>query len=478
MNPGLGRVLRQYRELWHGALSHNASGAQFFIALGVALGLGFGALAGGVAGGPRGAFAGALGAVLGTVMLGWVIWFVHGAVKMNTPANARLVPALRRRLIELASLVWALCLAGLALAIQLIGEDAGLWVLVIGCFSLGAALEGAGERRGSILTTLGLLCLVFDEQVLAWGAGVFGSPPFVAALMAVFLLLGPALIAAMLPQAGERHFRMQAARQRLSRFTSSTEQLGGRRLQRLVEARYGPALQRDLGRRDPGRLMRHAFNGAAGMLDQVVSIAVIFVVGVGAIVLTHLLGGEEGVETMRGVGWILAATVILVPMFHAGHALRLLRGSAAEQGVVRLAPLMPARPRAFNRRLATVLLTETLGGWTLGALAALALGLLSGAAAQSLAIQFFLCCLALPMSAVVLRDHARDRPVHAVLMIVLLACAGLASVALGAILNEQAGWPLMPAAGVCAIVIALLALWRGWVTMLRAPIAFPAGRIA
>jgi hypothetical protein len=44
--------------------------------------------------------------------------------------------------------------------------------------------------------------------------------------------------------------------------------------------------------------------------------------------------------------------------------------------------------------------------------------------------------------------------------------------------NGQAGWPLMPAAGVCAIVIALLALWRGWVAMLRAPIAFPAARIA
>jgi hypothetical protein len=41
---------------------------------------------------------------LGLLLAGWMMYFVPGAVKLNTPFTARLVPRMRRRLIELTTL--------------------------------------------------------------------------------------------------------------------------------------------------------------------------------------------------------------------------------------------------------------------------------------------------------------------------------------------------------------------------------------
>ena len=95
----------QYRMLWQAAHAHIHPRAQtvlwsaiviLTVAVAALMGTVYGVLAG---------LGWALCTPAGLLLFDWTFAFVPGALGVNTPANAQLVPAMRTRLVELVLLV-------------------------------------------------------------------------------------------------------------------------------------------------------------------------------------------------------------------------------------------------------------------------------------------------------------------------------------------------------------------------------------
>jgi len=115
--------------------------------------------------------------------------------------------------------------------------------------------------------------------------------------------------------------------------------------------------------------------------------------------------------------------------------------------------------------------------WALVTVTIMGLVLLTGASAMVLAMQFALCCLALPFGAAVLRDYARDtRPRPWFVMCWMVAALAVAT-SIGKAALRSHSLPVLLAFLLGGMALAALVFaWR-WRGMARAPIAFPAGRL-
>ena len=164
--------LQDYRLLWRAAISHGNP----FSSMIVRIGLSFIALV--VVAAKWGSDG--LGPTLVWVWIGlclallltWAYRFVPGAVQLAAPANAKLVPRARRRLIELFFLVWFLGMLGAVLASYADGKS-GLMLFWGGGLPLGRARAAAGHGAGT------------PVLLLTFGIAMFGGSlaPRVAALV-------------------------------------------------------------------------------------------------------------------------------------------------------------------------------------------------------------------------------------------------------------------------------------------------------
>lgn len=170
------------------------------------------------------------------------------------------------------------------------------------------------------------------------------------------------------------------------------------------------------------------------------------------------------------IGSVLIGQITIAPsMMGALYAAR------GEQALARLAPKLAA-PASLNATLARGLLLEYARWW--GALTLVGLGLshaIGSSPGQLLAI-LVLCLVVLAHAGTVLRDYAAapdrlstGRWVEWLILIMLLMLAP--GVAIG--LVPAAVWLVF---GATALTVALVVARIRWNAMLRAPVAFPAGR--
>lgn len=465
--------LQDYRLLWRAAISH---GNPFGSAI-IRFGLPFVVL---VVVAARWATHGAATALAWAWMLlclallaTWAYRFVPGAVQLAAPANAKLVPRARRRLIELFCLTWFLGVLGAVLPSYAEGE-AGLMLLWCVGLTLGSALSAAGHKAGTpvLLATFGIA--MYGGSLAPAVSAVLSEPGIPAP--ALLLSVGLAALVARLvfPEAGERHWRMVARRARMADMAVNpgvqVDKEPGLRSRRW----YAATLRRDGARRDSRRLLLHALGNTHHVDDLVMGLGML--AGV-VLVLGTFIGWRGGEDIVGGIGWLFACTLFAVPFATSLRLSQLLPVRAGEQALVRLAPAMPSTAPAFNRHFALALLRHGVTGWALAAAAAMLVGVLAGTQRDKLLDLACVCCLMLPMVAAPLRDYAKRGSASPMLPIVLLAASIGVSVILGFAASPVFGSPVLPVAALVSIVFAAIAIRVGLGVMARSPFAFPAARM-
>ena len=466
--------LGQYRMLWRAAMAQSDAYANALLGWCLAAGTALGLALAFVLDGEEGR-AWAWCTPFAVLLTAWGSTFVRGAVRLNTPANAKLVPHMRARLAELSFATWFLSLAAIA-ACPFIDHLKLVYMLMwSACLTLGMGLSAGGHGGGVAL----IFCTVFMPHIGRWPAplqAAASNPLWLAAVVALLVPLGLAVIGAMFPQGGERHWRMQARGERwVARRLADRPRNG--RLWRMANSWYAAFLRRDCAGRRAHGLLAHAFGLGPSRAEGAIGVLGMFVVGVIVIGLVRLYGSPGVLEASAGIGWILASSILFVPMMQADLTLKTMPVMAGEQSLVRLAPLLPGAAPAFNRLLGRALLAQALFGWGLAEAAAFVLTWLSGASGGTLAMQLCAACLALPMLTAPLRDLSRRRSPRTVLSVLLLASSVVVCIGAGVVLRKHFGVPLMPAAAAIALALAAACALRGWRSLVQAPFAFPAGRM-
>lgn len=426
--------------------------------------------------------------------LTWTL-FLANAVRQNTPANACLVPQLRRRLMRITAISGAVCALTVALPI---------WLLT-GEFLL--ALAGAYNLVLLMLLGKRYTWIAFVPALVSFGASRFSSANALTSFLwgwvgqhhiligalwlgAELALSGKAL-RAVFPLGGDTHWRLNNRTNRAAEinrngglpsqgdaqaywYQTSIAHLMGR----YAWPGYGAMLARDTVRQagSGSRRMRmalYALGPRAHWGTAVAQVVGMLALSAGIVWLMRLRGDD--------------ATSFIAPTFTAAFAIMAQMGfvlafasaiqeTPVEQGLARLAPAAPPRA-AINGLLARAVLRRFFGLWLLSSCGALASGMALGGHASDAAYALSLSALSLPLAATLLCDYARSdtlagRPLLTVTMLIMLGA--LLLFALVRHFLVPLPWPVLGLGSAAAT--AWLLRWR-WRTMSALAPAFPAGRI-
>lgn len=475
MSPELASRLSMYALLWRAAMSHADQGSSGIIRWG---GLFLASVAGLLAwftAGPRGLGALAWCVAFGAILVLWMTRFIPGAVKLNSPANAKLVPQMRRRLLELACIVWLAGIAGIAMAPLENSTALGLVLLYVVVITVGSAFSAAGHQAGIAMLTATCIGSPFIGQVPPALLEGLSRPPQLA--LAVLLYAGLIVVAAreIFPEGGERHWNMLARRTRVADAAGKkdlmVEQVAGSQASKWYAASLGRASKR----RDARSLVLHGLGPAHHLGELAVGLALLSCVMLAIGVFATWRAGLDA-EVLGGIGWVLACVLLVIPFSTIVRLDGQVAAHPAEQALVRLAPAMPGTAPSFNRHLGRALLLQALKAWAAASSVALALTAVGGASAATLLNLACACCLLLPLVAAPLRNHARRAPLASMLVVIVLLVSAGADILLG-FSARHAGLPVLPVAAMLSIATAAIAVRRGLRVMEHSPFAFPAGRI-
>lgn len=421
----------------------------------------------------------------GAIWLGLVygVLFVPASIRMNSAANARLLPRQRRRLVQMAAGGWLATSVGGALAL-------GNWgaLLLFGLYLLGFALARAGQPQMIVLAVVAGNWPALSHKVFppAFNAALDSD----AALLALTLaLLGAAawVLRWLYPAGGDAHRERDVRLADGARLAGVGVGVGASESQVPVDRfalwwgrfAYAAALRRDCRAPRPDAMLLHALGPTVHTSIWIGSAVFMLVLGGVAHLALALSGNGPGHALVAGVatGGLGALTVaVLLSTMPYDQAMRRTRG---EQGLLRLSPLA-GDTASMNRRLAGALLRRGLAS-SLGLTAAiLVTTALVEPGMDVLLRQGALCCLAGQMAMLALfGDGAGDDAGNGGWNLRLGLTAGVmaafeALVALG--LGRLGGTLPWPWLIVIALAGAVFVSWRGWRRMLAAPPVFPAGR--
>lgn len=419
-----------------------------------------------------------LRAVFVVMMFAALMYFAPAAIRLNTPANAMLVPRMRRRLLQLTVLVWFTTVALSTLLALGTSLPAHLTFLGVGfcCIMLGLAISG--HTLGTWIQGLLPLVFVFGSSIPSAWVEPLGRAPVFALASLLLLALGACTLATMFPHGGDRHFGRQAAR-KLATDQMTVEGLARRpRTVRLGVWAYGAVLGRDCARRDGGALLMHVLGPGVHWTHRILPLVFFAAAAAGVLLALRTLASVDPLAALTNGSWVFASTALLVQVFDYQQRSIRLAFTCGEQSLVKLAPGMPASAGVFNRQLARRLLQTSLVEWAVVSILMLCLLAVAGAPAPILAMQACVCFLALPLLATNLRDHARDSGSGGRWMFQwMLVALGLSFFA-GALMRQAFGLPLLQGAALASVLLSAMAVaWR-WRRLAGAPHAFPVGRLA
>lgn len=466
--------LRDYRMLWRAAVTHANPRLSRIVSWGVAfLVIVIGAAVAGSLG-PRAGLAWFWCAASGILLLHWAWRFMPGAVKLNSPANAQLVPQMRRRLVELSWLLCCIGVAGIASAPYTNTSHLGTMLSWVVAFVVVSGLGMAGHRATSAFIIAASICSLLVDNVPVKLGTLLSHPAVVVLSLPVYAGVIFLAMRAMFPQGGERHWDMLARRARWASAAGKpdplVEQLAGKR----AKGWYAASLRRDSARRDSRRLVLHALGPGIHLGEFVIVLGYMAAIVAGIGILSTWRADPIVVNDL---GWVFTSMLLVLPLIHCGRIGQLSGVLASEQALVRLAPAMPAAAAAFNRRLGRALLLQALVVWGMTAGAAVLLAALGGAGPEALLRVASLACLVLPVVAVPLRDHASRRRSAAAAAATLLLVSLVESLSLGMAVNAFTSMPVLPVAALVSIGFTIVVVARRLRAMRQAPCAFPAGRM-
>ena len=471
-------ALRDYRVLWRMALSARASYTNVFLLSVTALA----ALSVGLLVWLKSSDAGlALGMaariVLGGLLIGYVMYFLAGAPKLNTPVHARLVPRMRRRLMQLTAASWAgatglavLLAWGTPLSPAFVLLGMGTWLATLG-------LARSGHRAGSVAQFM-LFPGFMVPGVVDLARRHLGHGVGFAMAVALMLALAAFTLRTMFMNGGDRHFALRTKQKIQAERLTVEGQFKARDHNRFAMGIYLAALRRDSAGHNPGKLLAHLLGAREHWTQQVLVLgSVALLTGIAVFVLRQV-GGETVRAMLTDNAPNFASWVFIASFFEFGGRNTRLIDTRGEQALLRLAPVMPARAPLFNRSLARLLLRNAATHWCMLLAASLWVTLAAGAPASVLLKQVCLACLTLPLIGLNLRDQSRlSSMLGSSVYVFLLSSAGV-SILAGMILRAATGMPFLHGAALMSIVIACVDGTRRWKASVDAPHAFPVGRLA
>jgi hypothetical protein len=313
---------------------------------------------------------------LGFLLVGALFYFIPGAVKLNTPATARLVPRMRRRLMGLTTLVWVVATGAVAL-MAMMGNDTRAEAALVflgtgsGIAMYGLALSG---HRAAALGQVGLFGVFIFNGSLPPGlldAIKHGSGFVLATLL--MLALGAFVLQAMFMNGGERHVAACAARTLQTERMSATGQFRERKARGFGVALYRRILARDCRQRDSSqlsgqlssRLLGHLLGAANHPVYRALMLANLLAIVACALLGVRLFASADTQRMVADIGWLFAAVLLLIPFFDSERRNARLKETAAEQALFRLAPPLPGTAPAFNRTVSLALLRGALLEWAM-----------------------------------------------------------------------------------------------------------------
>lgn len=410
--------------------------------------------------------------VLPWFFLGVLYWFdlVSGAVRQDTPANARLVPRLRRRAIQLVGACWITFTLLLTLALGSAFGHLALWAASAAAWLLGGAMVRVGLSSGGLLMFVPTLMLLLPRAAILAVQGFAGTAAGTAVCGLLIVLVAWYGKRALFPN-GDRHFEQRAAVEKGVRQLQDTYTANPR------SSLYATVLGRaSRARTSAGELVLHALGPGAHWSVSAKLLAIVAAVLVAGRVLIELFSADSVMLVPFAGGFIifpLLLTFAQSPQRIANRA----SATRGEQALLRMAPVVPRMDR-YNRELAGALLRRALVEWVLVTVTLVAVTAAVNAHWHITLLQFAVCCLALPLTTVVLRDYARKpalRTSYPYLAAIYLVVVG------GAAYYATRQIPVVPVAVACIIFGVGATVWlaaaRGR-KMDAAPVAFPAGRLA
>ncbi|MBZ2208853.1 hypothetical protein [Massilia soli] len=410
--------------------------------------------------------------ILPWFMLGTLYWLdlVAGAVRQVTPANARLVPRLRLRAMQLVGLVWGMFIVLIALALADGFGHPALWVAASAAWLLGGAMVRVGLQRGILLMMVSFMVLLLPRPAMLTLQEVAATPAGSAACAAWLVLLAWFGKRSLFPR-GDRHFDQRAA------VDKGACQVQGPYIANARSSLYIMDLDRVSRQRgSAGELVLHALGPGAHWSVSAHMLVLLAAILIAGRLLIEATGYDSRAVAPFAGGFIimpLLLTFAAIPQRIAGRA----AASLGEQSLLRLAPAAP-RTGQFNRAIGVSLLRRALGEWAIVTVALVAVVGAVNAHPDLALLQFSVCFLAMPLMTVVMRDYARQ-PALGTWFIYLAAIylVAMAGTAYFAMLRTS----IVPVTVVCVAfgigATACLAASRQR-KMIEAPVAFPAGRLA
>jgi hypothetical protein len=426
-------------------------------------------LAGGIA-------RGALGAVMFWVAIVWGTVFIPGSVLLNSAANARLLPRQRRRLMQMAAAGWL----SITLAFPIV-IDSWATLPLCGLYLIALPMLLTGRKEAAPLVFLACGWPMLSRTVISPSVvAALARPSSVAVLSLLLVPLGVFALRVLYPAGGDAHIAQRAAmvkrlERQSTRGLSDPDGTGGRGLIGIMRL-YGWALRRDCRRASPAAMLMHAL-GPAGYWSTWVPTAFWLTALAGALrLVVELRDGAVMREIMSGIG-IGLVSMSWLAAFTTAQFSQQIRRTHAEQALLRLTPLA-GDAALLNRRLARQLLKGALCNWMLVTATILLATLLVGGDAQALLRQFALCCLGGQVALMgLLGDYAREAGWN-----LMLALRAALTAAIEGAVAFGLGWWAGPSVWAWLLVIASVAavfqVQLGRRSMLDAPVAFPAGRLA
>jgi hypothetical protein len=399
---------------------------------------------------------------------------VHGAIAMNTPANALLVPHLRRRLITLVLGFWLLTWP-IALVFALPhGLPPLSVVLYAGTWLIGmcVALVPRQQTLAMLVQVPLIVATMAYRQLPAWLTVFINSDLGLAAAAVFMMAFGWHAIGVMFPPRGQASVNPVTLAQKIT--VESMMKISGRHGVRL----YALALRRDCqGAPSARRLLTHIFGPLGHWSIAVQPAAIMLIVALVVRLLLLAFASPTSLAAVVDRAWIPATLFALFSCVGARVMLGHLSATKVEQSVLRLAPLFAADSQ-FNRQFAAGMLGRWAVEWLLNTLMLLALTLVLGGGFAALTLVGATCALGMPAGAALLQDFARRKEVAA-LSVIAWTLAGDCLIVPLALLGVL-GLGLPPAIAIvlaAPLVVALLLAVR-WRTITAAPHAFPVERMA
>lgn len=465
-----GAAWREVREIWTAATTlRNPLAVKWGgrLSLLLALALGVASLAG--APPPRGFWRGELLVAVGWLALVWMGSFLPASVLMNSAPNARLVPRLRRRLLQMGAGIWLAVTAGAALAF-----DSWAAFPLLAAYMLGLMLPRAGIRAAAALLFLVPLWLLASAQLPVPLLEAVTGTPGLLALSVLSLLAGAWGLLRLYPAGGDRHLdgRGQVV-ERIVR-TQNPELARSRSPAWLDRLTYIPALQRDCLQARPGTMLLHALGPAVHWSALVPTLGMVLLLELGLYAVFALMGTPLSSDVTHGaLNTTLAVLNVQIVLVSAKFA-RAMRTTQGEQALLRLTPLA-GEAASLNRRLADAMTKAALLDWFMIALLLLAAGWVAGADTALLLRQFAVACAAAMLAAAgLLGDFARTLPAASWRQSLAVVVLGGGGAALQWTPLGNLFWACLALASLGAAAILLRVQRR---RMLAAAPAFPVERI-